>query len=228
MKDIIIAIDGHSSCGKSTLAKDLAKALKYTYVDTGAMYRTIALAALHRGLITNNKINNVSALKETLDQIEVTFETSVNGQSQATLNGKNVEADIRTMQISNIVSNISAIDIVRSKLVALQQAMGTQKRIVMDGRDIGTVVFPNAELKIFLTAQAETRAQRRYEELLKKGDKVKYQEVLDNIKQRDYLDENRSISPLKKAEDAIVIDNSNLDREGQLAEVLKLIKKNEA
>lgn len=224
MKNIIIAIDGHSSCGKSTLAKSVAKKLSYTYVDTGAMYRAIALAAERNGLISNYKINNIDRFKELLSRIEVAFTNDASGQSVVTLDGEIVESEIRTMQISNIVSNISTVDEVRSKLVALQQAMGDAKRIVMDGRDIGTVVFPQAELKIFLTAKAETRAQRRYDELVKKGDTVQFQEVLDNIKQRDHLDETRAISPLRKADDAITIDNSQLNREEQLDEVLKLIK----
>lgn len=228
MKDIIIAIDGHSSCGKSTLAKDLAKELKYTYVDTGAMYRAIALAAERAQLIKDNKITDIEALKTLLTSIEVSFTTDEAGQSVVTLNGESVESKIRTMQVSNIVSIISSIDAVRTKLVALQQAMGQTKRIVMDGRDIGTIVFPNAELKIFLTAKAETRAQRRYDELLQKGYKVQLQEVIDNIKQRDHLDETRAISPLVKADDAITLDNSQLSRIEQLNKVLQLIAQHEA
>lgn len=224
MKDIIIAIDGHSSCGKSTLAKDLAKELSYTYVDTGAMYRAIALAAHRQNLISNNKINDNNKFEKLLKSIEIAFSNSNSGNNVVTLDGENVESEIRSMQISNIVSNISTIDAVRHKLVALQQEMGKSKRIVMDGRDIGTVVFPEAKLKIFLTAQAETRAKRRFDELTKKGNKVLFEEVLQNIKERDHLDETREISPLTKAKDAITIDNSSLDREGQLAEVLKLIK----
>ncbi len=224
MTKLTIAIDGHSSCGKSTLAKELAKELKYTYVDTGAMYRAIALAADQHQLIKNNKIDNLEKFRELLKHIEISFQHNSKGQADTLLNNVNVESKIRTMHISNMVSNISSIGFVREKLVALQQNMGKEKGIVMDGRDIGTVVFPDAGLKIFLTASAQTRAQRRYDELIAKGEKVTFEEVLTNIQERDYIDENRDISPLRKAEDAITLDNSHLSREEQLNKVLELIK----
>ncbi len=215
-KKIIIAIDGHSSCGKSTMAKALAKKLNYIYVDTGAMYRTVALFAERNGLIANNDITNAEELKKILPEVEISFTKNNENQTVTTLNGVDVESEIRSLRISKIVSKISTLDFVREKLVFAQQELGKQKGIVMDGRDIGTVVFPNAELKIFLTASAEIRAQRRYDELTTKGEKVEYNDVLENVKSRDFIDENRDIAPLRKADDAFVLDNSNITREEQL------------
>lgn len=224
-KKIIIAIDGHSSCGKSTVAKDLAKNLGYIYIDTGAMYRAVALFADQSGLIENKKITDIQKFEKLLQQVIISFGKNSKGVNTTQLNGVNVENKIRTMRVSNLVSHISTFDFVRKKLVKIQQQLGKDKGIVMDGRDIGTVVFPNAELKIFLTASPEIRAQRRYDELTQKGDKVNYDEVLDNIKSRDRMDETREISPLRKAEDAIVLDNSHLTREEQLTRIIEMIKK---
>lgn len=221
---IIIAIDGHSSCGKSTLAKDLAKELNYIYVDTGAMYRAVALFAEQSNSLKDKAVANLEEFKQLLKNVEIGFTRDTNGKLLTLLNGENVEDEIRTMKISNIVSNISALDFVREKLVSAQQKLGEDKGIVMDGRDIGTVVFPQAELKIFLTASAKIRAQRRFDELTEKGEKVDFDEVLDNIVTRDYKDENREISPLRKADDAITLDNSHLNKEEQLAYILEKMK----
>lgn len=209
---ITIAIDGYSSCGKSTMAKQLAKSVGYTYVDTGAMYRAVALYALRHGWINGGHVNQ-EALTAALDDIDVRQDKDGN----TTLCGENVSAAIRTMEVSNSVSYVSAIPEVRSRLVALQRAMGSNGGVVMDGRDIGTVVFPNAELKVFVTASAEIRAQRRYDEMTAKGEKVDFNEVLENVKRRDYLDETRAESPLRKADDAIVLDNGSMTIEGQNA-----------
>lgn len=215
-KKIIIAIDGHSSCGKSTLAKDLAHELDYIYVDTGAMYRAIALYADQSGLIKNNIVTDKEKLKTSLKNITISFDRDREGKLFTKLNDINVEQEIRSMKISNMVSQVSSLDFVRKKLVKAQQELGQNKGIVMDGRDIGTVVFPEAELKIFLTASAEIRAQRRYDEITRKGESVNFKEVLDNIISRDHMDENRMISPLRKAKDAITLDNSFLNKEEQL------------
>lgn len=223
IKDIVIAFDGHSSCGKSTVAKAVAKELGYTYVDSGAMYRMITLLAMREGLINEDNINT-SKLKARLKDISVSFKKNNSGGQDSFLDDENVESQIRSIEVSDKVSYISELDFVRTKLVELQQEMGRQKRIVMDGRDIGTIVFPKAELKIFMTASAKIRAQRRYDELIKKGHMVSFEEVLENIEKRDYIDQNREISPLKKADDAIVLDNSNLSREEQLDWVLELIE----
>ncbi len=217
---IIIAIDGHSSCGKSTLAKDLAKHLNYTYVDTGAMYRSVALLAVRNGLIRGSQVSDISQLKALLENVSITFGRNKEGEIFTLLNGENVETEIRSMLISDIVSHISSFDLVRKKLVSIQQALGKDKGLVMDGRDIGTVVFPQAELKIFLTATAEVRAQRRYKELIEKGENIDFESVLDNIVSRDQMDETRAISPLRKAKDAITLDNSKMSREEQLKYVL--------
>lgn len=224
IKDIVIAFDGHSSCGKSTVAKEVSKKLGYTYVDSGAMYRMITLFAMQEKLINGANIDT-EKLKERLKDITVAFKQNNSGGQDSYLNGKNVESLIRSIEVSDKVSYISELDFVRTKLVELQQDMGKQKRIVMDGRDIGTIVFPNAELKIFMTASAKVRAQRRYDELISKGHKVSFEEVLENIEKRDFIDQNREISPLKKAHDAIVLDNSDLSREEQLEWVIKLIEK---
>lgn len=222
---ITIAIDGHSSCGKSTLAKDIAKQLDYIYVDTGAMYRAVALFAKRSGLITNNQVNDLQKFKTLLKKVTITFGKDNKGKLFTQLNGDDVEREIRSLEISNIVSHISSFDFVRKKLVKLQQQLGKNKGIVMDGRDIGTVVFPQAELKIFLTASPEIRAQRRYDELIQKGDKVNYDDVLQNIVSRDHMDETRKISPLRKADDAVVLDNSHINREEQLQRIIELTEK---
>jgi len=222
--EIIIAIDGHSSCGKSTLAKDLAERLNYIYVDTGAMYRAVALLAERSGLVEHNELIDSSKLKALLSHISIAFERDQDGRLITLLNGENVEQEIRNMRISNMVSHISSFDFVREKLVKIQQQLGEQKGIVMDGRDIGTVVFPQAELKIFLTARPEIRAERRYQELIAKGENVRFEEVLENVKSRDHLDETREISPLRQAKDAIVLDNSELTPQEQLEYVLDKIK----
>ncbi len=223
MKKLIIAIDGFSSCGKSTMAKALAKRINYLYIDSGAMYRIITLAALRNNLI-NNQIVDEEKLQEVLKSIEITFKFNEQIQKhESYLNGENVENEIRTITVSDNVSVISKIGFVRTEMVKQQQALGTQKCIVMDGRDIGTVVFPTAELKIFVTADPDIRAMRRYKELMEKGDSVTYEEVKANIEKRDFIDQNRDIAPLKKADDAIVLDNSNLNQEQQLEWVVNLI-----
>ena len=221
MKKIVVAIDGFSSGGKSTMAKDLARDVGYTYIDSGAMYRAVALYAMRNGWITENDID-IEALKKNIGSLKIDFKTNEHGVSETYLNGENVEKEIRTLEVANAASRVSALDFVRRELVRQQQQMGLQKGIVMDGRDIGTVVFPEAELKIFLTASPEIRAQRRMEEMLARGEKVDFQEVLANIKERDERDLHRSESPLKKAPDAIVIDNSNLTRNEQ-RELLKTL-----
>lgn len=223
MKKITIAIDGFSSTGKSTLAKQLAKELEYVYVDTGAMYRAVAYFAMQHNLIEADFFKK-EALVEALSDIKLEFKFNSDlGFAEMYLNGENVEKQIRTIEVSNFVSKVAAVSEVRSKLVEQQQEMGTNKAIVMDGRDIGTVVFPNAELKIFMTASAETRAQRRFDELQEKGDNVSYEEVLKNVVDRDYMDTHREDSPLVIADDAIEIDNSYLNKEEQFAAVLELV-----
>jgi cytidylate kinase len=210
-KKIIIAIDGFSSCGKSTLAKAMAKALEYVFVDTGAMYRAIALYFLR-----NNIAFNDIAANEALHAIELRFKfNSASQKSDMYLNGENVEQEIRTMQVSQKVSEVASIPAVRTFAVAQQQAMGMDKGIVMDGRDIGTVVFPNAELKLFVTADPAIRLERRYQELLQTNPSILKEEVAANLQQRDLMDSTRAHSPLKQAEDALVLDNTNLNREQQ-------------
>lgn len=223
MKTITIAIDGYSSTGKSTLAKQLAKHLGYIYVDTGAMYRAITFFAMQNGYITQLFFNK-EILINSLSSIELHFEfNSELGFAEMYLNSVNVEKEIRTIEVSNFVSKIAEVSEVRTKLVEQQQEMGKNKGIVMDGRDIGTVVFPDAELKIFMTASQETRAQRRFDELEAKGDNVSYEEVLKNVQERDYIDTHREDSPLVIAVDAIEIDNSYLTREEQFQAVLDLV-----
>lgn len=223
MKKITIAIDGFSSTGKSTLAKQLAKELEYVYVDTGAMYRAVAYFAMQHNLISVDFFKK-EALIEALSDIKLEFRFNADlGFAEMYLNGENVEKQIRTIEVSNFVSKVAAVSEVRAKLVEQQQEMGTNKAIVMDGRDIGTVVFPNAELKIFMTASAETRAQRRFDELQQKGDNVTYEEVLKNVVDRDYMDTHREDSPLVIADDAIEIDNSYLNKEEQFVAVLELV-----
>ncbi|WP_298145717.1 (d)CMP kinase [Flavobacterium sp.] len=221
-KKIIIAIDGHSSTGKSTMAKQLAKELGYVYVDTGAMYRAVALFAMKKGFITPNFFDK-EALVNTLDQLSLKFIFNENrGFAEMYLNNENVEDQIRTLEVSAQVSVVAAVSEVRRLLVAQQQKMGKEKGIVMDGRDIGTVVFPDAELKLFVTASAEIRAKRRYDELAAKGEQVSYDEIFQNVVERDRIDSSRSDSPLVKAADAIEIDNSNLSREQQFELILQL------
>jgi cytidylate kinase len=223
MKQLTIAIDGFSSTGKSTLAKQLAKEYGYVYVDTGAMYRAVTLFAMQNGFVSPTHLA-VDSLVGAIDQIELYFQYNPSlGFAEMFLNGVSVEQEIRSMAVSNLVSKIAEISAVRSLLVKQQQAMGLNKGIVMDGRDIGTVVFPDADLKLFMTASAETRAQRRYDELLAKGDSVTFEAILQNVQERDYIDTHREDSPLVIAEDAIEIDNSYLTREEQLAVVIELI-----
>ena len=223
MKKITIAIDGFSSTGKSTLAKQLANELAYVYVDTGAMYRAVTFFAMNNNLIRSDFFDK-KALFDSLPEIQLDFKFNPDlGFAEMYLNGQNVEKQIRTIEVSNFVSKVAEVSEVRSKLVEQQQEMGKNKAIVMDGRDIGTVVFPDAELKIFMTASAETRAQRRFDELQQKGDSVSYEDVLKNVVERDYIDTHREDSPLIIAEDAIEIDNSYLNREEQFAAVLELV-----
>lgn len=222
MKKITIAIDGFSSTGKSTLAKQLAKHLGYIYVDTGAMYRAIALFAMQNNFISIDSLDKES-LVNALPNIKLQFHFNADlGYAVMYLNDSNVEKEIRTIEVSSFVSRIAEISEVRSKLVEQQQEMGKNKGIVMDGRDIGTVVFKDAELKIFMTSSPETRAQRRYDELKAKGDVVSFEEVLQNVQERDYIDTHRADSPLVMADDAIEIDNSYLTREEQFTAVLLL------
>ena len=216
-KKITIAIDGHSSTGKSTMAKALAKRIGYAYVDTGAMYRAVTLFALRNKLIKGDQVDE-KALREHLKRgdIAITFRPTKEGKSVTVLNGRNVERYIRSMRVSNVVSVISAIGFVRKAMVKQQQAMGKDKGVVMDGRDIGTVVFPNAEMKVFATASAEVRAQRRFDELRAKGDTTTtFEEVLENVTERDRIDSTRKESPLRQADDAVVLDNSHMTIEEQ-------------
>lgn len=222
-RKITIAIDGFSSTGKSTIAKELARYLGYIYVDTGAMYRAVSLYALQQNIIGKDHFE-VARLIQELPNITLQFQYNEKlGFAEMYLNGVNVEKEIRTLEVSGYVSRVAEISEVRAKLVQQQQEMGKNKGVVMDGRDIGTVVFPDAELKIFMTASPATRAQRRFDELTAKGDAVQYDEVLENVIQRDHIDTNRKDSPLVKAEDAIEIDNSHLTREEQFDTVLELV-----
>jgi cytidylate kinase len=222
MQNITIAIDGFSSTGKSTIAKQLAKHLGYIYVDTGAMYRAVTLFTMRNGFIDSEHFD-VVALVSKLNEVDISFTFNAElGFAEVYLNGENIEKEIRTLEVSSFVSKVAAIPEVRYQLVKQQQQMGKDKGVVMDGRDIGTVVFPHAELKLFMTASAEKRAQRRYDELIERGDKVTYQDVLRNVQERDYIDTHREDSPLVKAEDAIEIDNSNLTLESQFEKVLNI------
>ncbi len=210
MKTITIAIDGHSSSGKSTMAKDLAREIGYTYIDTGAMYRAVTLYALRHHLFEGDAIQE-AALKQALPDIQIAFRPNeVTGRPDTYLNGCCVEQEIRGMEVADHVSQVAALGFVREALVAKQQEMGRAKGVVMDGRDIGTVVFPDAELKFFITASPEVRAQRRMAELQAKGESASYEEVLANIRKRDYLDTHREVGPLRQADDARVLDNSNM------------------
>jgi len=223
LKKITIAIDGFSSTGKSTLAKQLAKELEYVYVDTGAMYRAVTYFAMQNELIKADFFDK-KTLVDSLPNIQLEFKFNADlGFAEMYLNGENVEKQIRTIEVSNFVSKVAEVSEVRSKLVEQQQEMGKNKGIVMDGRDIGTVVFPDAELKIFMTASAETRAQRRFDELQQKGDNVSYEDVLKNVVERDHIDTHREDSPLVIADDAIEIDNSYLNKEEQFSAVLELV-----
>lgn len=224
-RKIIIAIDGFSSTGKSTLAKQLAKHLGYIYVDTGAMYRAVTYFAMENGYI-DGEYFDVQTLVQSLDSIRITFEFNPDlGFAEVYLNGKNIEKEIRSIEVSNYVSRIAEISEVRAKLVEQQQKMGEEKGIVMDGRDIGTVVFPHAELKIFMTASAQVRAKRRFDELKEKGYDVTFDEVLENVEERDYIDTHRKDSPLRRADDAVEVDNSMLTREQQFDIVVSFAKK---
>ena len=224
MKKITIAIDGFSSTGKSTLAKQLADWLDYIYVDTGAMYRAVTLFAMQQGFITDAKVDQ-GALENALKDISIDFKKNEStGMADVFLNGVNVEKQIRTLAVSSLVSPVAAISAVRAKLVSQQQQIGKNKGVVMDGRDIATVVFPEAELKIFLDASAATRAQRRYKELIDSGDKVSLEDVLKNVVARDHIDSTRKDSPLVKAKDAIAIDNSHMNLEDQFHVILQLAK----
>lgn len=209
MKKITVAIDGFSSCGKSTMAKELAREFGYIYVDTGAMYRAVSLFCIQNGWMTDSDMD-AAEIEKHINSIQIEFKTNQLGKSETYLNGKNVETEIRTLEVANGASRVSTLGFVRRELVRQQQLMGQQKGIVMDGRDIGTVVFPDAELKIFLTASPEIRANRRLDEMAATGENVNYEEVLANVKERDERDQNRAESPLRKADDAIIIDNSNL------------------
>ncbi|MCI7430781.1 MAG: (d)CMP kinase [Bacteroidales bacterium] len=216
MKKIIVAIDGYSSCGKSTMAKELAKNVGYVYVDTGAMYRAVSLFGLRNGIITDDTIDE-TRLQQAMHNIQIGFKTNAAGKQETYLNGENVESLIRTLEVANGASRVSAIGFVRRELVRQQQRMGIDKGIVMDGRDIGTVVFPDAELKVFVTASPEVRAQRRYDELQAKGQPEAYDAVLANVKERDYRDTHRAESPLRQADDAVLIDNSHMTKAEQSA-----------
>lgn len=222
MKKIVIAIDGFSSCGKSTMAKDLAREVGYIYVDTGAMYRAVTLFAMRNDVFDAEENINEERLKELLPNVKISFR--INSEThlpETCLNGESVEHEIRTLEVSQHVSPIAALPFVRTKLVEQQQAMGKEKGIVMDGRDIGTVVFPDAELKIFVTASAEIRAQRRFKELEAKGMPTDFNEILNNVEQRDYIDTHRETSPLRQADDALVLDNTHLTIAEQKAWLMK-------
>lgn len=222
MKKIVIAIDGHSSCGKSTMAKQLAREVGYIFIDSGAMYRAVTLFALREGLINPDGSVQEEALRSRMAEIKVSFHLDPETRLPRTLlNGEDVEDTIRSLEVSQHVSPIATLGFVREAMTALQQQMGREKGIVMDGRDIGTAVFPNAELKIFVTASAEVRAKRRFDELQAKGMPAEYDDILRNVRERDHIDSNRAINPLRQAEDALVLDNSNLTREQQSAWLLE-------
>jgi len=214
MNKIIVAIDGFSSCGKSTMAKELAREVNYVYVDSGAMYRAVSLYCIQKGWMTDTDIN-IDELQKNIGSIQIEFKTNAEGQSETYLNGSNVELEIRSLEVANGASRVSTLGFVRLELVRQQQLMGQKKGVVMDGRDIGTVVFPDAELKIFVTASPEIRAQRRFDEMIAKGETANFDEVLSNVKERDDRDQNRAESPLRKANDAVLLDNSHLTREEQ-------------
>lgn len=225
MKKITIAVDGFSSCGKSTMAKDLAREVGYIYIDSGAMYRAVTLYSIENGIF-NGDVIDTDRLRKEIDNIHISFRLNPQtGRPDTYLNGVNVENKIRTMEVSSKVSPISTLDFVREKMVEQQQAMGQEKGIIMDGRDIGTTVFPDAELKIFVTATPEIRAKRRYDELKAKGQEAGFDEILENVKQRDYIDQNREVSPLRKADDALLLDNTELTVEEQKKWLLEQFNK---
>jgi cytidylate kinase len=226
-KKLIIAIDGHSSCGKSTLAKDLAKHFSYNYIDTGAMYRAVTLYVIENNLFKGKNVKEDELKKEfEKGKIKIGFQYNPETKkSETLLNGKNVESQIRGIEVSSLVSPVAVIPFVRHELVNLQREMGKEGGIVMDGRDIGTNVFPNADLKIFLTADAKIRAERRYKELTVKGQKVSLEEILENVKERDNIDSTRKTNPLRQAEDAILLDNSHISIEEQLQNAINLVNK---
>ena len=225
MKKIVIAIDGFSSCGKSTMAKDLAREIGYIYVDTGAMYRSVTLYALRNDMFGDDGKVDEARLHDAIDKIEIAFRLNdETGRPDTLLNGECVEKDIRGLEVSSKVSLIAALPFVREKLVKEQQKMGLAKGIVMDGRDIGTVVFPQAEVKIFVTASAEVRAQRRYDELMAKGMPADFEDILKNVQERDYMDSHRAVSPLRKADDAIELDNSHMTIAEQKAWLMEKFK----
>lgn len=225
-KDLIIAIDGYSACGKSTFAKAIARELHYTYIDSGAMYRAVTLYSL-RNKITQEKLVDLVKLKKSLDEINIEIKYNQNlDRFDTYLNNENVEEDIRSVVVSNHVSPVSKIKEVRAKLVQIQRRLGKDKKIVMDGRDIGSVVFPEADIKIFLTASLAVRAKRRFDEMTEKGLNITYKEIENNILERDFIDENREISPLTKAPDAIILDNSNMTVEQQMDWFKEIIKNN--
>ena len=225
MKKITIAIDGFSSCGKSTMAKALARNIGYLYFDSGAMYRAVALYCMQNGIIANGEIDK-EALRQQIDNIKITFCADAETKNSVTyLNGVNVENEIRTLEVSQLVSHVAALDFVRTALIDQQREMGKSKGIVMDGRDIGTTVFPDAELKIFVTASAEVRAKRRYDELIARGSTPDYNDILANVVERDHLDQTREISPLRKADDALLLDNSEMTIDGQLQWLCEQYKK---
>lgn len=225
MKKITIAIDGHSSCGKSTMAKDLARELGYTYIDTGAMYRAVTLFAMRKGLFAEDGTIDTETLQRLMGEVSIA-QKNIEGKTITFLNGEDVEKEIRSMEVSSHVSPIAAIPFVREKMVEQQREMGREGGIVMDGRDIGTVVFPNAELKVFVTASAEVRAQRRYLELQQKGMPADYEDILKNVTERDYIDSHRAVSPLRPAEDSVILDNSNITIAEQKQWLLDLVEKN--
>jgi cytidylate kinase len=225
MKKITIAIDGHSSCGKSTMAKDLARELGYTYIDTGAMYRAVTLFAMRKGLFAEDGTIDTETLQGLMGEVSIA-QKNIEGKTITFLNGEDVEKEIRSLEVSSHVSPIAALPFVREKMVEQQRQMGREGGIVMDGRDIGTVVFPNAELKIFVTASAEVRAQRRYKELIEKGMPASYEDILRNVTERDYMDSHRAVSPLRPADDAVILDNSNLTIAEQKQWLLDLVEKN--
>ena len=224
MKKITIAIDGFSSCGKSTMAKDLAREIGYIYIDSGAMYRAVTLYSMENGLFTGNDIDT-EKLKEQIKDIHISFQLNPDtGRPDTFLNGVNVEKKIRTMEVSSRVSPIAALDFVREAMVAQQQEMGKSKGIVMDGRDIGTVVLPDATVKIFLTASVEERAMRRFRELEQRGTPESYEKVLEEMRQRDYNDSHRAAAPLKQAEDAVLLDTTELDFHQSEEAILRIIR----
>lgn len=221
---IIIAIDGHSSTGKSSFAKIIASKLGYIYIDTGAMYRAITYFAYNNGFINDSNKIDRTGLKKTLNKIEITFKPDENGKSHTFLNNANIDKQIRSLEISNMVSYISAVGFVREYVDSILHKFGTEKGVVMDGRDIGTAVFPNAEFKIFMTASANVRAQRRFKEMQESGQNESFDEILKNIKERDFIDENRDVAPLRRADDAILLDNGDMTMEQEIEWVSGILK----